>query len=119
MPIILDCSLDELQEEARNNHITYTNTSRQYEEAKEKQEENLQLLIDITENHQNTTQKLDSKTQKYDLLVEKFNDEQSKRYEIIQQIKKLTKKSIQLNEYIFQYQDKLKQLTKKQSKVIN
>jgi len=117
MPIILDCSLDELQEKARNYLAIFTNTVRQYDEAKEKQEENLQHLTDITENHKNIIEKLDFKTQQYDLLIEKFNDEQTKRYEIIQQIKKLTKKSLQFNEDILNYQNKLNQLTKKQSKV--
>jgi hypothetical protein len=117
MPIIVDCSLDELQEKARNYLAIFTNTVRQYDESKEKQEENLQHLTDITENHKNIIEKLDLKTQQYDLLIEKFNDEQTKRYEIIQQIKKLTKKSLQYNEDILNYQNKLNQLTKKQSKV--
>ncbi len=117
MPIILDCSLNELQEKARDHLAIYTNTIREYDEAKEKQEENLQKLLDITENHENIAQKLDSKTEQNDRLIEKLDDEKSKRYEIIQEIKKLTNKSFKLNNDILKYQDKLKQLTKNQSKV--
>jgi len=117
MPIILDCSLNELQEKARDHLAIYTNTIREYDEAKEKQEENLQKLLDITENHENIAKKLDSKTEQNDRLIEKLDDEKSKHYEIIQQIKKLTNKSFKLNNDILKYQDKLKQLTKNQSKV--
>jgi len=117
MPTILDCSLDELQEKARNCLATYTDTIHKYDEAKEKKEENLQDLADIEENYEHTSKKLDFKTHQCDLLVERLHTEQSTRYEIQQKLKKLIEKSHQFTEHIATYKENLKQLTKKKPKV--
>ncbi|CAF2313373.1 unnamed protein product [Rotaria sp. Silwood2] len=116
MPIILDCSLADLQEKAKTYQATHTETIRKYDEAKEENDENLRLLADITENYQDIVKKIDFKTHQYDHLIEKMNNEQSNRYVIQEEIKKLKRKSIQINEKISKYKKKLNQLTKKQSK---
>jgi predicted nuclease with TOPRIM domain len=117
VPITFDCSLDELQAKTSSSILSYTDTVHKFGEATEKKELNLQLLAIITENHENIIKKFDSKTHEYDHLIEQMDDEQSRRYQIQQQIKTLTKKSIQLNEDILKHQNKLTELTKKQSKV--
>ncbi|CAF3335461.1 unnamed protein product [Rotaria sp. Silwood1] len=116
MPIVLDCSLADLQEKAKTYLATHTEAIRKYDEAKEKKDENVRQLADITENYEHTIKKIDFKTHQYDLLIEKINNEQSNRYEIQQEFKKLKSKSIQIHGNLSKYQKKLNQLTKKQSK---
>ncbi|CAF1259296.1 unnamed protein product [Rotaria sordida] len=116
MPIVLDCSLVDLQEKAKNYLSIYTDTIQKYDETKEKKDENLRQLANITENYENIIKKIDFKTHQYDLLIEKINNEQSNHYDIQQQIKKLKQKSIQINKNLSKYKKKFNQLTKKQSK---
>jgi chromosome segregation ATPase len=117
MPIIVDCSLEELQEKARKSREIYENTLRQYEEAKGKQEENRRQLNETTEDHQNINKKLENKIQQYDHLIEQLHEEQSKRLEILPQLQHARKKSVQLNNELTKHQKKIDQLTKKLSKV--
>jgi DNA repair exonuclease SbcCD ATPase subunit len=116
MPVILDCSLEELQEKTRKFRDIYEDTLRQYEKAKGKQEENRHQLDNLIENHENNNKKLENKTQQYDRLIEQLHDEQSKRLEILPQIQNSTKKSVQLNDELLKYRKKINQLTKKLSK---
>ncbi|CAF3357287.1 unnamed protein product [Rotaria socialis] len=116
MPIIVDCSLSDLQEKAKSYLITYTETVRKYDEAKEKEDEHVRQIADLTENYENTIKKIDFKTHQYDLLIESINAQQSNRYEIKQKLKNLKKKSTETNARIRECKNLLKQLTKQQSK---
>jgi hypothetical protein len=117
MPVIVDCSLEELQEKVQKSQDIHANTHRQYEEAKDKREENRRRLNETTRDHENINKKIENKTQEYDRLIEKHYEEQSKRLEILPKIQHTTKKSIQLNDELTKHQTKINQLTKKLSKV--
>ncbi|CAF3898576.1 unnamed protein product, partial [Rotaria magnacalcarata] len=116
MPIIVDCSLSDLQEKAKSYLITYTETVGKYDEAKAKEDEHVRQIADLTENYENTIKKIDFKTHQYDLLIENINAQQSNRYEIKQKLKNLKKKSTETNARIRECKKLLKQLTKQQSK---
>ncbi len=117
LPITYDYSLDELQEKLNECNVSYKTTSQKFEEAKETKEIKHQDLADITKKLENIVKKMEAKTQERDLLIEKINDEQSERQQFQQQIPKLTKKSVQLNEDIQKCQERLNELSKYQSKV--
>ncbi|CAF1187029.1 unnamed protein product [Adineta steineri] len=116
MPMVIDCSLDELYEKAQNYAATYKDTLRKYDEAREKKDNNLEQLAVIVENHDNLTKKLDGKTHQYELLIEKLDTKKSKYTELQEKIKKLKKQSIRFNKQILKYETKLKQLNKKHRK---
>ena len=117
VPVIVDCSLEELQEKFQKSQDIHANTLRQYEEANEKREQNRRRLNETTRDHENINKKIENKTQEYDRSIEKLYEEQSKRLEILPKIQHTTKKSIQLNKELTKYKMKINRLTKKLSKV--
>jgi len=117
MPVTYDYSLDELQEKLNECNLAHTTANQKFEEAKENKEIKHQHLADVTQKHDNIVKKIESKTNEIEILNEKMNDEQSERQQVQQQISKLTKKSLQLNDDIQKYQERLNELTKNLPKV--
>jgi predicted nuclease with TOPRIM domain len=118
MPAAQAYSIDELTERLNECIATYQTINRKFEDARESKEIKHQELAAATQTYENIANKMDGKTSERDALLEKINVEQSEWQQLQQQLSRLSKKSIQLDEDIQKYQEKLNILTKNQPKVI-
>jgi peptidoglycan hydrolase CwlO-like protein len=89
----------------------------QFDNARERKDVEHRQLLEIKQNHENITKKIEDKKHSIVLIMEKIVDEQAKRHEIQQRIPQLTNKSCQFNDDIHRYHDRLTELLRCQPKV--
>jgi chromosome segregation ATPase len=117
MPIVLDSSVEELQQQLHDYARAYTAANGDFERAKTECEAKQEELADAMPKLENIQKKIDMKTAQVDSVKQQLSEEQSERHGIEQQLPKLTKKLVECDEEIRKCQEKVAALTKIQAKV--
>ena len=106
-------SLAEFKDQLAQSERLHAETAGRFRQAEKERDKQLNRLNEFKEADENILREIDLKMQQFDLLTEKFREEQSHRHRHEENLKK----SLQIEQQITDHQNRLSQLQKRCSKV--